>query len=88
MVDTKPREQEAEKALVKKLNLPVFSKNILTNIILMYGLHEFGMYTAFSRVSKRFRSAIKFCLPYQKHLLDKGRVSDEMHELMMLDDIY
>ena len=39
--------QTKEKKVVKK-NLPKLSINILTNIILVFGLHEFDMYRNFS----------------------------------------
>ena len=67
---------------------PKFSINVLTNIILMLGLHEFDMYHKFSGTNKEFRQAIISCLPYQKVLLEEGRVSREMVDLMQLDTIY
>ena len=54
----------------------------------MYGLHEFDLYLTFASVSKSFRKAILACLPYQKLLMEKGRVSKEMLKLMEMDNLY
>ena len=65
-----------------------WSANLYTAIITKIGLHDWNTYIAFTRVNKAMRRGVISCLPYQKSLLDQYRVSNEMHSLMKLDDLY
>ena len=62
--------------------------NLLTEIILFSGLHEFSQYCNFMRASRRTRKAVFECLPHQLKLLQQGRVSEAMNQLIELDKVY